>query len=76
MANGMDGRPGEKFRCDACGGTFERERSDEEAVAEMVETWQPHEGDDDLAIICDPCFRGIVARASAEAPEVFRRAPR
>ena len=63
---------GETFECARCGGTFLKSRSDEEAIAEMRETWQPHDGDDDPAVVCDPCFRHILGRARREAPEVLR----
>ena len=46
--------------------------SDEEAMAEMTATWQPHAGDDDLAVICDDCFQAIIGRVRQEAPELLR----
>ena len=49
--------------------------SDEEAMAEMTATWQPHKGADDLAVICDDCFQAIIGRVRQEAPELLRRKP-
>jgi hypothetical protein len=45
----------EQFVCGACGKTFEKGRSDEEAEAEMRELW----GDlppEDQVVICSDCF--------------------
>lgn len=63
---------GVTFTCDVCGGSFERGRDDAEAIAEMRETWQPHEGDNDLGTVCDPCFGRVMAWAKASAPELLR----
>lgn len=52
------------FKCSACGGTFEKARSDEEAEAEMHETF----GDlpkDDQSVVCDQCWEIIQKRAKA-----------
>lgn len=66
------GHPGETYQCGACGGTFIRGRPDAEAITEMRQTWQPHEGDDELATVCDDCFQLLLARVRAEAPWLLR----
>ena len=63
---------GEEYTCDNCGAVHEKTWSDEEAMAEMTATWQPHAGDDDLAVICDDCFQAIIGRVRQEAPELLR----
>ena len=63
----------ETFECDVCHGVFEKARTDEEAVADMHATWrQPMETDEDgLGVICDDCFRRLIARVRREAPELL-----
>ena len=63
---------GEEYTCDNCGAVHEKTWSDEEAMAEMTATWQPHKGADDLAVICDDCFQAIIGRVRQEAPELLR----
>jgi hypothetical protein len=62
---------GEEYTCAVCHGTFTKECSDEEAAAEMEATWQPLPGDDDPGIVCDDCFRQVMAWAQSEAPETL-----
>lgn len=70
---GMSGRPGDEFECASCHGVFIQTRGTDEALAEMAATWQPpHDGGDDLGIICEDCFQGLIARVRAEAPELLR----
>jgi hypothetical protein len=66
---------GEPYECAVCHGTFTKTRSDEEALAEMRETWQPASGDDDPGVVCDDCFTLVMAWAQLDAPEVLRRQP-
>ncbi len=54
---------GETYECDVCHGTFTKVRSDAEAVAEMHATWKETS---DPGIVCDDCFRAIVAWARRE----------
>lgn len=63
---------GEPYTCDHCGGSFEKVRSDEEAMAEAESLWTPETMADDQAIICDPCFREFIAWASVNVPEALR----
>jgi hypothetical protein len=44
------------FTCDACGETFPKERSDEEAIAESKLLWPGHDPNE-LSTVCDDCFR-------------------
>ena len=67
---------GEPYECAVCHGRFEKTRSDEEALAEMRETWRPHDGDEDQGTVCDDCFRRIMAWAESEHPEYLRRTGR
>lgn len=49
------------FTCAACGGTFEKCRSEEDAVAEAVELWGSLlEGP--VVVICDDCFNAGMRR--------------
>lgn len=68
-----DGVAGETYECAVCHGRFTRPRDDEEAVAEMRDTWRPHDGDDELGIVCDDCFAQVMAWAQLNAPELLRR---
>ena len=46
------------FKCAACGGTFEQEWSEEEALAELERVfpgWSP----DDCSVICDDCHSAM-----------------
>jgi hypothetical protein len=63
---------GETYECQVCHGTFAKTRSDEEALAEMRETWRPTPGDDDPGIVCDDCFQRVMAWARSQAPETLR----
>lgn len=66
---------GESYECSVCHGTFTKGRSDEEAHAEQASLWEPIPGDEEPGIVCDGCFRDVVAWAEAEVPEAFRRKP-
>lgn len=63
---------GETYECWVCHGTFTKTRSDEEAAAEMKETWQPTSGDDDPGTVCGDCFEQVMAWAATQAPETLR----
>jgi hypothetical protein len=67
---------GEKYECEICHGVFTKIRSDEEAAAEMRETWVPTSGDDDPGVVCDDCFQEVLAWATQDAPEVLREGAR
>jgi DNA-directed RNA polymerase subunit RPC12/RpoP len=48
----------EDYKCSVCGGTFEKMRSDDEALQETKELF----GDfpmEELAIVCDVCFKAM-----------------
>jgi Zn finger protein HypA/HybF involved in hydrogenase expression len=48
-----------EFQCAKCGGIFEKDWSDEEAKAEMVNLW----GDlpeEEQAVICDDCHKAFM----------------
>ena len=49
------------YTCEDCGGTFESERSDEEAQQEAVEIWGVRGDDPGMALVCDDCFNAIMA---------------
>ena len=46
------------YTCGSCGGRFESERSDQEALTESVALFGKHQAKD-LAVVCDDCFRAI-----------------
>lgn len=47
------------FACSACGGTFPKARSDEEALVESQAVFGDH-APADLAVVCDDCYREIM----------------
>jgi hypothetical protein len=44
------------FTCAACGDTFNKEWSDEEAKAEAAKKFP---NDSDMVVVCDDCYRGM-----------------
>ncbi len=57
------------YICALCGGTFERGRPKEEAAQEAAETWGMHPDDwpaEEVAEICDPCYRLIALEQHPE----------
>lgn len=48
----------ETFTCDACGRTFPKAWSEDDALAEAAALYPP-ELLTDAAVICDDCFRGM-----------------
>ncbi len=52
-----------EYRCACCGEVYEKGRSDEEAMEECEEIF----GDtNDVAIVCDDCWRVMMGLPSAE----------
>lgn len=54
----MIDREAAKFTCDMCGDTFDKGRSDEEALAE-TESYFGNLPEDDLAVVCAGCWNKI-----------------
>lgn len=46
----------ETFTCANCGRTYDKARSDVDALAEAREDW----GDVELAVVCDDCHREVM----------------
>ena len=63
---------GEPYVCARCGGTFKKQVSDEDAIAEALSLWTPETLADEQAIVCDPCFTEFMAWARVNAPEALR----
>ena len=63
----------ETFTCEACGKTFPKGWSDEEAAAEAEELFPGIDPGDpaEAGTVCDDCYQQIMARARAEAPELI-----
>jgi DNA-directed RNA polymerase subunit RPC12/RpoP len=63
----------ETYTCEACGKTFPKGWSDEEAAAEAEELFPGiNPGDPaEAGVVCDGCYQTIMARARAEAPELI-----
>jgi hypothetical protein len=61
------------FTCESCGGTFDKVWSDEEAAAEAEENFPGLDVSDpaEAGVVCDDCYRHIMARMQAEAPEMI-----
>lgn len=60
------------YTCARCGGSFEKTRSDEEAMAEARQLWTPETMAHPQALICDDCFQEFIAWAKVNAPEALR----
>ncbi len=48
------------YKCAACGGTFTKGWTDEEAAAEAASVFTPEELKD-TSLVCDPCWREMRA---------------
>lgn len=48
------------YTCAMCGGTFETERPDQEAVAEMRELWGSEMTKESCEVVCDDCFKELM----------------
>lgn len=69
---------GDTYECAVCRGVFRKTVSDEEALAEMRETWLPLPDDDKpgaLGIVCDDCYAQVSAWAQLDHPEFLRGQP-
>lgn len=61
-----------EFTCESCHRTFERGRPDDEATTESKTLW----GDlpkEELAVVCDDCFRALRAARGGWPDEVPRQ---
>ena len=47
------------FKCAMCGGTFDKEWSDAEALAEAAHVFGPEGMKEPLEIVCDGCYLTI-----------------
>jgi hypothetical protein len=48
------------YTCGECGGTYEKTRSDEEALAETATLFAgEYASEDDLAMVCDDCWNAM-----------------
>ena len=61
---------GEPYECAVCHETFVKTITDEEALAEQAAIWQPRPGESSL--VCDGCFRQVLAWAATEHPEFLK----
>ena len=66
---------GESYTRGRCGGTFTKVISDEEVTTEARSLWTPETMADDQAVVCDRCFREVMARAEVSAPDLLREPP-
>lgn len=56
----------DSYTCEDCGGTFDKERTDEEAWIESAEIWgylDPAEA----AVVCDDCFEALMRRVPSDS---------
>ena len=60
------------YTCERCGGTFEKIRSDEEAMAEARSLWTPETMADEQCVICDDCFGEFMEWAKVKIPGALR----
>lgn len=58
-----------EFRCDQCGGVFEKKRTDEDAEAEAKNLWGVENASTapGMAVVCDECYREIMSDLDDEA---------
>jgi len=49
----------DRFTCAVCGGTFDKQRSDDEALADMRQRCPGTVQDEPLEVICDECFQRL-----------------
>ena len=63
----------ETFTCENCGDTHEKGWSDAEAAAEAQELFPGINVSDpaETGVVCDGCYRHIMSRVQAEAPELI-----
>jgi threonine synthase len=54
------------YTCENCGGTFEDEWTEAEAVAEYRKLFPADEKLEEAVPICDPCYEEITAWARSE----------
>lgn len=47
------------FRCDLCGGIYEKGMSEEEALAELARNYGPGVSVEECGITCDDCYQAI-----------------
>jgi DNA-directed RNA polymerase subunit RPC12/RpoP len=52
-----------QYQCAQCGGIFDFGWTDEEAKAEMAANGWGEMPPEDMAIVCDDCYNGIMAPA-------------
>lgn len=54
---------GGSYKCEHCGGTFpyDPEWSDEDAMDERATNGWGHVPDEDMAIVCDDCYKKMMA---------------
>lgn len=61
----------DEYKCEQCGGEFLKTRSDEEAAEESKDIWGEF-SEDDLAMVCDDCFKemmgGLMIFVPAQKP--------
>jgi hypothetical protein len=55
----LTGDAPEQYTCELCGETYDRGRSDEEALSETAAVFGPDSLDEPLAIVCDDCWNKI-----------------
>lgn len=63
LRKGFAVEPGpDQFKCSACGGVFDKTRSDEEAMADAEQVFgeELHAGGLPPAVVCDDCYRAIM----------------
>jgi len=53
------------YQCECCLQTFEKTKTDEEAMKEAKELF-PNDDLSDAAVVCDVCFRAIIAKVGEE----------
>jgi len=69
---------GDWYECEVCHGSFQKTRSDEEALAEARALYPAEHvaRPEDQGTVCDDCFRIVFAWLRANAPELLREEAR
>ena len=60
-----------EYQCESCGGIFEKEQSDECAQKEAAKIFGEYA--EDMAIVCDDCYKKIMKNADAFFGTIARR---
>lgn len=56
-----------EYKCDMCGGVFEKSWSDKEAAKELEDVWGGKFEPDDCGVVCDDCYKEFMQSPPPDA---------